>query len=209
MNKYPLWKYLLIVVVTAIGLLYALPNLYGVQPAIQVSASTTSAEVSAVTLTRIQQTLKLNEVPYRTAVYEGQGIKVRFDDTEDQLKARDLIQKQLGSSYTVALNLLPATPAWLQAFNAKPMYLGLDLRGGVHFLLQVDMQSVLDKAEQSYVDDIKNILRDDKIRYGAVKRLAGGVLQASFSSEDVRDQAYDKLRDELPELSLKKERTRQ
>ncbi len=202
MNKYPLWKYLLIVAVVGVGLLYALPNLYGEDPAIQVSGSR-AATVDDATLTRVEQALKNAGVDYTAPARDELGLKVRFANTGAQLKARDLVQRELGNDYTVALNLLPATPAWLRALGGEPMYLGLDLRGGVHFLMQVDMKAVLDKAEDSYADDMRRVMREEKIRYVTVKRRAGGTLEVRFKDEDNRDKAYAEIRKELQELELR------
>ncbi|GMR20895.1 MAG: protein translocase subunit SecD [Gammaproteobacteria bacterium] len=199
MNRYPLWKYLLIVGVLTLGMLYALPNLYGEDPAVQVSGSRT-AKIDINTLAQVERTLKTASIRYRHAVMEDKVLSVRFDSTEDQLKARDLVQRDLGVGYTVALNLLPATPAWLQAMDIRPMYLGLDLRGGVHFLMQVDMAAVIEKAEESYADDLRRIMRKEKIRYRGVSRLVSGGLEARFRDEATRDSARSLIRSELPEL---------
>ena len=161
MNKYPLWKYLLILAIVVVGIVYALPNLYGEYPAVQISPTrTTKVDLGLLTLAENQ--LKQANISYVGAVLDDKGARIRFTDTETQLKARDLVQKALGEQYIVALNLLPATPGWLEALHAKPMYLGLDLRGGVHFLMQVDMAAVLKKAEESYVDDMRRVLREKK-----------------------------------------------
>jgi preprotein translocase subunit SecD len=145
MNKYPLWRYLLILAVILLGLIYALPNLYGDDPAIQISALRTS-KVNAETLARVEQALTQANYAHGPGELDEKGLKIRFTDTETQLKARDMVQAALGENYIVALNLLPATPRWLRALNANPMYLGLDLRGGVHFLMQVDMVGAIKKA---------------------------------------------------------------
>ena len=202
MNRYPLWKYLIIVVVLAVGAVYAAPNLFGEDPAVQVSAAGRAAKVDTAILVVVERTLKSARLSYRDLVLDGQGLKVRFEGTEDQIKARDLIQKALGNNYTVALNLLPATPAWLQALNARPMYLGLDLRGGVHFLMQVDMRAVIEKAEQSYADDLRRLMRKQKIRYRAVTRLRNGGLEIRFRDAETREQARRLVRDELQDLEV-------
>lgn len=200
MNQYPLWKYLLIIVVLLLGALYALPNLFGEDPAIQVSGSR-SAVVNDDVLQRIKKTLTEKELKFSSVYLEEKSIKVRLASSADQLKAQDVVQKELGDGYTVALNLLPATPGWLQGVNAKPMYLGLDLRGGVHFLMQVDMESVISKAEESYTDDMRRIMRKAKLRYLRVKRGKGYIL-AAFSDEDSRDKAARLVKDELGDLEV-------
>ena len=201
MNQYPLWKYILIFVVLAAGIVYALPNLYGEDPAIQISGAR-KAKVTDATLENIKQRLQQARIEIKNAVLESKSIKVRLTDSEDQLKARDLIQSHLGDDYTVALNLLPATPAWLQFFNAKPMYLGLDLRGGVHFLMEVDIKSVLDKARSSYADDMRRVMRKEKIRYRAVRLGSNGTLEAEFRDEETRDKGERVIKDELRALEV-------
>jgi preprotein translocase subunit SecD len=130
MNQYPLWKYLLVLLVCAVGLVYALPNLYGEDPAIQISSVRT--KVDASTLARAEQALHKVGLTPTASQLDEQGAKIRFSDIDDQLRARDVVQKEFGDTYTVAVSLLPKTPAVLRALGAKPMYLGLDLRGGVH-----------------------------------------------------------------------------
>jgi len=201
MNKYPLWKYLLILIVVLVGSVYALPNLFGEDPAIQISASR-AQNLDAGTLERVRALLDRKKLVYRSATLDDQGIKVRFDDTEIQLRARDLVQHELGDNFTVALNLLPATPGWLSALNAKPMYLGLDLRGGVHFLMQMDMDAVIEKAEQDYSGELRTLMREDKIRYLTVSRRGGGGLRLRFRKEEERQQANDLIRSKLSELKL-------
>ena len=201
MNKYPLWKYIFIVVVMVLGALYALPNLYGEDPAIQVSG-TRSAKLTKETLASVEAALKSAELEYHSAQLDKKNVSVRFADTEIQLKARAVIQQALGKNYSVALNLLPATPAWLDAFNARPMYLGLDLRGGVHFLMQVDMTAVIKKAEESYADDMRRIMRKARIRYSRVTNMATGGISVRFTDEDTREKARDAIRDEIKDLIL-------
>ena len=200
MNKYPLWKYLLVAFAVLAGLLYALPNLYGEYPAIQISPTRTT-KVDAPVLAHVEQLLQRAQLPYSATQLDDKSARVRFADTDTQLRARDLVQKELGDGYTVALNLLPDTPRWLQALNAKPMYLGLDLRGGVYFLMQVDMRAVLKKAGETYADDIRRILRDKKLRYLSVNRLESGVLETRFKDAAEREQALPVLRKELRDLT--------
>jgi preprotein translocase subunit SecD len=201
MNRYPLWKYLLILAIVVPGVVYFLPNLYGEDPAIQVSATRTT-KVDAVTQAQVEQVLKHAGLETRALSRDERGLKVRFRDTDTQIKARDTVQRALGDGYTVALNLLPATPAWLNWINANPMYLGLDLRGGVHFLMQVDMLSALKKAEERYVDDLRSSLREKKVRYLTVTRLDSGGLEVRFREAAERDKAREVIRRDLPELLL-------
>ncbi|MEK7666412.1 MAG: protein translocase subunit SecD [Pseudomonadota bacterium] len=183
------------------GFLYFIPNLYGEDPAIQVSATRTT-KVDATTLVQVEQVLKHAGIDVAASQRDDKGIKVRFRDTDAQLKARDTVQRALGDNYTVALNLLPATPAWFGWINANPMYLGLDLRGGVHFLMQVDMVSALKKAEERYVDDLRSALREKKVRYLTVTRLESGGLEVRFRDVAERDKGREVVRRQLPELGL-------
>ncbi len=201
MNKYPLWKYLIILIVVLVGAVYALPNLFGEDPALQISASR-SVNVDAATLDRVKGFLDRKKLEYRSVSLDDQGIKVRFNETETQLRARDLVQRELGDNFTVALNLLPATPGFLSSLGGKPMYLGLDLRGGVHFLMQMDMEAVVTKAEESYASDIRNYMRKDKIRYLTVGRRGGGGLRVRFRSEEDREKGRELIRNKIQELQL-------
>jgi preprotein translocase subunit SecD len=201
MNRYPLWKYLLILAIVVPGFVYFLPNLYGEDPAIQVSP-TRATKVDDTTLAQVEQVLKQAAIDIVAAQRDEKSLKVRFRDTDAQIKARDTVQRALGDNYTVALNLLPATPAWFGWINANPMYLGLDLRGGVHFLMQVDMVSALKKAEERYVDDLRSALREKKVRYLTVTRLDSGGLEVRFRDAAERDKGREVVRRQLPELGL-------
>ena len=206
MNKYPLWKYLLILVVVVIAFVYALPNIYGENPAVQISPSR-GAKVDQSLLTFLEGQLKLANLAYTGAVLEDNSAKIRFKDTETQLQARDLIQAKLfgkdsRENYTVALNLEPATPRWLSALGAKPMHLGLDLRGGVYFLMRVDTAAVLKKAEESYTDDMRRVMREKDVRYLTVTRLARGGIEIRFRDAQERDKGRDVIRKEMPDLDL-------
>jgi len=200
MNKYPLWKYLLIAVVLLAGLLYALPNLYGDDPAVQVAAARTG-KVDTSTLDRLEQVLKAQGIELKRAELLGDTLLLRFHGTEPQLRAYELVRETLGGNYAVALNLAPATPAWLRAFDAMPMYLGLDLRGGVHFLMQVDMDAAAAQAVERYVSDWRTLLREKKVRYLTVVSNAGRV-EARFRDAGERDQALEVLRKEYRDLLL-------
>ena len=200
MNQYPLWKNLLILVVLVGGLTYALPNFYGEDPAIQISSPRQRVDVA--TLARVEESLHKAGVPFISTELDEQGAKIRFSDTDTQLKARDLVHKQLGDAYTVALNLLPVTPDLLGALGAKPMYLGLDLRGGVHFLMQMDMDAVIKKEEERLVGELKRVLRETRVRYLTVRRRDQGGLEMRFRSVADRDKARASIVGELAELEL-------
>lgn len=166
-NRYPAWKYLLLIVVTVIGLTYAMPNLFGDDPAVQVSPAK-SVEFSPDTQTKVATALQAANLTVKSSVFEDGHFLIRFENTEDQLKAKSVIKDALGRQAVVALNLAPATPGFLNALSASPMYLGLDLRGGVHFLMDVDMETAISKAYLRYVDEVKAALREEKVRYLSV-----------------------------------------
>ena len=173
LNQYPLWKYILLIVVLLFSSLYALPNLYGEDPAVQISHRT-KALVEEDKLA-VEQALSEKQISI-ISTEAGQGrILVRFNDTETQLIAAEALKHALGKQYLIALNLAPATPDWLRALNAGPMYLGLDLRGGVHFLMEVDMVAAIKRLEESMLSDIRSYLRDEKIRYRGVRRDDAGL----------------------------------
>lgn len=201
MNQYPLWKYVLIFAVVTVGVLYSLPNLYGEDPALQISA-TRSAKVDAAIQNRVEETLRQANLPFKSADVEGAALLVRFADTDTQLKAQDAVKAGLGENYVVALNLAPRTPRWLLKLNARPMYLGLDLRGGVHFLMEVDMDAVLTQAQERYVSDIRTLLRDKKLRYVTIARGDQGV-EMKFRSAEERNQARAAVQDNFRSLLLK------
>ncbi|QKI89788.1 protein translocase subunit SecD [Thiomicrorhabdus xiamenensis] len=163
-NQYPAWKYLLLVVVTVIGILYAMPNIFGDDPAVQVSPAK-SVEFNDQTRTQVAGILENANLAVKSSEFENGKFLIRFKNTEDQLKAKSLLKEALGRSAVVALNLAPATPAWLSGMGGQPMYLGLDLRGGVHFLMDVDMEAAVEKAYQRSVDEIKGRLREERVRY--------------------------------------------
>jgi preprotein translocase subunit SecD len=188
MNRYPVWKFAIIVIALLLGVVYTLPNFFGEAPAVQVSSSKMSSKVDAATLARVEDALKSANVPSAAVTLEGTSIKARFDTTEQQLKAKDAIQKALipegaENGYVVALNLLSRSPAWLTALHASPMYLGLDLRGGVHFMLQVDMKAALTQKIDSLAGDIRTTLREKDVRHGGITRNGAGI------EIKVRDQA--------------------
>jgi preprotein translocase subunit SecD len=199
MNQYPLWKYLLVVVVLLVGFIYALPNIYGNDPAVQISARAGSA-IDDAAQQNIKSALLAADIEYREFGLDGDQLVIRFNGTEDQLKANGAIRDALGRGYSVAQNIVPATPAWLRNFN--PMYLGLDLRGGVHLLLEVDMEAAVTKAEDRYVEDIRAQLRDKRVRYLSVKRRDDGGVSVRFRSKSESDEATRVIKREFPSLAL-------
>ena len=196
LNQYPLWKYLLLLVVAAIGFIYALPNLYPDDPAVQVSGASASIQVDALALEKAKNALDKAGVPYKQAEKLQKSALLRFSDSDSQLRAKDIVAGALGKNYVVALNLAPTTPEWLAGLGAAPMKLGLDLRGGVHFLMEVDMDSTLRKRFALTRDGIKDRLRDEKIRYGRVQATESGV-RLSFKTEELRERANTLIRKEF------------
>ena len=170
MNRYPLWKYLLIIFVMVVGAIYALPNLYGEDPALQISG-THKAEVDDAVARTVTDALAKAGIEVKKEELQNDMLLVRFSDTETQLKAVDYVKAAVGNDFVVALNLAPATPAWLEKLNALPMYLGLDLRGGVHFLLEVDMDAAFKQALESYATDFRTLLREAKLRSATVRAI--------------------------------------
>ena len=169
MNRYPLWKYVTIVVALLIATLYTLPNFFGEAPAVQVSSGKATIKVDLSMVSRVEQVLAQQGLAAEAIQFDGNSVKARFASTDLQIKARDTIDQALNTDPTnpghvVALNLLPRTPAWLQSFGAAPMYLGLDLRGGVHFMLQVDMPGALVKRAEAMAGDVRSALREKNLR---------------------------------------------
>jgi preprotein translocase subunit SecD len=183
MNRYPLWKYIVIGAALLIAFVYTLPNFFGDVPAVQVMPIRTTEKADTALLQRVESALKAANVATTGVSFDPHGVKARFADTDAQIKAKDALQATLGSGYTVALNLLSASPEWLTAVGALPMNLGLDLRGGVHFLLQVDMPKALEKAAERYQGDIRTLLREKKVRYTGIER-AGEHVNLRFRDAD-------------------------
>ena len=188
MNRYPVWKFAIIVIALLLGVVYTLPNFFGEAPAVQVSSSKMSAKVDTAAMARVEDALKAANVMPSAVALEGNSIKARFETTEQQLKAKDAIQKALipegsDNGYVVALNLLSRSPEWLTALHAAPMYLGLDLRGGVHFMLQVDMKAALSQKIDSLAADIRTALREKDVRHGGIARNGSNI------EVRIRDQA--------------------
>ena len=208
MNRYPLWKYLVIAAALLIGGLYSLPNFFGEAPAVQVSSAKPTIKVDLATQARVEKILSDDDINSTGLFFETTGhagsIKIRFNNTDIQLRARDLLQQKLNSdqadpNYTVALNLLSNTPSWLNAINALPMPLGLDLRGGVYFLLQVDMKGAVQKKVTALAGDIRSQLRDKNIRHQGIDRSSDS-LAINFGSADEAEQARTLLNVSQPEL---------
>jgi len=202
MNRYSLWQYLLIGVALVVGLVFTLPNLYGEAPAVQVQPHRMTLKADAALLARVEDVLNKGNLATTGLVLDATSVKARFADTDTQIKAKDLLQAQLGEDYVIALNLLSNSPRWLSAIGAKPMYLGLDLRGGVHFLLQVDMKAALAKKMEATLNDIRGNLREKRIQYTGVTREGQGVT-VRFRDRPARDKALDEISRTLPDLELR------
>ncbi|MDD1642367.1 MAG: protein translocase subunit SecD, partial [Methylococcaceae bacterium] len=181
-NHFPLWKNLLVLIIFGIGIIYSLPTLYGEDPSVQVS-STLATKIGQEQANRIESEIKSAGVTVKAFEFKDGRILARFNNTDDQLKVDDLLRDSLGSDYTVALNLAPTTPGWLRALGANAMYLGLDLRGGVHFLLEVDMDAAARQAEDRYTEDVRLALRNAKIRYQSVSK-DGGFIKVTLKTAD-------------------------
>jgi preprotein translocase subunit SecD len=202
MNRYPLWKYLSVAAVLAIGLLYTLPNFFGEVPAVQVSPARATLKADAALMSRVEEVLKKANVTVQGAQLDNTGVKVRFADVNTQIQAKDLLQAELKDDYVVALNLLSASPMWMARINALPMYLGLDLRGGVHFLMQVDMNGAITKAANRYVGDIRSSLREkEDTRYLSIVRDGQNVV-VKFRDAATRVRAIKKIEKEMADLAL-------
>ena len=204
MNRYPIWKYAIIMIALVVGVLYTLPNFFGEAPAVQVSAAKVAFKVDASTQARVEEALKTAGITADVVSLEGTSIKARFGNTDSQLKAKDAIQKALipdasNPGYVVALNLLSRSPDWLKALHSFPMYLGLDLRGGVHFMLQVDMQAALTKKAESLAGDIRTSLREKNVRHGGISR-NGQTIEIRFRDMPTLTAAKLVLQDQFTDL---------
>ena len=204
MNRYPAWKYAILVIALLVGLIYTLPNLFGEAPAVQVSSGKATLKLDSGLAPKIEQILGAAGLKADFVQYEAGSVKARFNDTDAQIKAKDTIAKALNPdpadpSYIVALNLLSRSPHWLTAMHALPMYLGLDLRGGVHFLMQVDMKSALTKKAEALTGDIRTLLRDKNLRHAGITRDANNV-DIRFRDRDTLVAARTLLLDQLPDL---------
>ncbi|HNN87941.1 MAG TPA: protein translocase subunit SecD [Giesbergeria sp.] len=206
MNRYPIWKYAILVVALLIGVLYTLPNFFGEAPAVQVSSAKATVKVDAAVLQRVEEALRAAGLSPDYVSLEGNSVRARFDTPDNQLKAKDAIQKALipdpaDPAYIVALNLVSRSPTWLSALHAQPMYLGLDLRGGVHFMLQVDMQAALTKKAESYAGDIRTALRDKNIRHGGISR-DGQAVEIRVRDEATRTATSNLIADQFTDLQV-------
>jgi len=206
MNRYPFWKNALVVIAVVLGLLYTLPNFFGEVPAVQVSSVKSTVKVDAQLVSRIEDAVKAAGITHTGLFADANSVRVRFADTDTQLKAKDTIEKTLNpdpndGSYSVALNLLSASPQWLTGIHALPMYLGLDLRGGVHFLLQVDMKGALTKRLDSTAADLRSLLRDKNIRHTGINRERDTVV-VKFRDAETRDKAKLAIGDSAADLAL-------
>ncbi|BDR11961.1 protein translocase subunit SecD [Comamonas testosteroni] len=204
MNRYPVWKYAIIVIALLVGVLYTLPNFFGEAPAVQVSSAKSTVKVDNAVLQKVESALSAASVKATSMSLEGTSVRARFDTPDEQLKAKDVIQKALVAdptdpSYIVALNLVSRSPDWLTAIGAKPMYLGLDLRGGVHFMLQVDMAAALTKKAESYAGDLRSSMRDKNIRHGGVSR-DGNNVTIRVRDEATLTAARNLIADQFPDL---------
>ncbi len=206
MNRYPIWKYAILAVTLAFGLIYTLPNFFGESPAVQVSSGKATIKIDTGMLARVESVLQKAQIKSTGLQFDGNSIKARFADTDTQLKAKDALQKDLNPDasepvYVVALNLLSASPSWLTSLGALPMYLGLDLRGGVHFLLQVDMKQALTKRLDTTAGDLRTLMREKNVRHAGISR-SGDSIEVRFRDEDTRGKARNVILDGQPNLEL-------
>ncbi len=201
LNHYPLWKYFLIALVITVGAFYALPNIYGEDPALQIAGSARGVEVNDKTLGRIAKKFESEGISYRNAKLSKTGLLFRFENEDDREKAKKIAETELGDDYAVALNRATATPQWLLDMNAEPMYLGLDLRGGIYFLMQVDMDAAVLKSVNTYVNDSRTILRKAKIRYLGSKRVDKDVV-IRFKTAELREQGLEIIRRDMRDLNF-------
>jgi len=201
MNRYSSWKYILILFLIGLGLLFALPNIYGKDPSLQISAAR-SVEITELTEYQISAALDEAGLSYKNIVLGVGNLTIRFDNEETQLKAQPIVKESLGRNYVVALNLAPATPDWLSKFGAEPMSLGLDLRGGVHFLMEVDMDAAVDKAEERYISELRSFLRKNKVRYKTITRNKPSGLLIRFKDDNERNNGQSLIEKNLLDLNV-------
>lgn len=210
MNRYPLWKYITIAVALVLGVLYTVPNFFGESPAVQISSGKATVKIDSSLMSQVETVLKRNNLEADGVYYETIGtqgtVRVRFHDTDTQFKAKGVLEKELNAdptdpTYLVAFNLLPNTPSWLQSLSAHPMFLGLDLRGGVHFLMQVDTKAVMNKRITGLQSSVRAVLRDKDVRHSGIER-DGNAINIAFRDAATRDKARTALTNELRELAL-------
>ncbi len=202
MNRYPLWKYILVLTILLLGLVYSMPNIFGESPAVQITTAKATTKLDPAVLGKVEDTLKQENIKVDAIFMDSTGVKVRFADADTQIKAKDVLKNNLGKDYVIALNLISRSPTWLSNIHARPMYLGLDLRGGVHFLLQVDMKAALDKAADRYVGDFRASLRKERISYSGVARDDQSI-QIKFTDAKELAKAQKIISNEFPDLTLK------
>ena len=201
MNRYPMWKNILVATVILIGLIYTTPNFFGESPAVQITPAKNTTKFNSALLAQVEDIFKNENIAYDGIYLDARGVKARFANTDTQIKAKDVLQAGLGKDYTVALNLLSRSPDWLRSIGAKPMYLGLDLRGGVHFLMQVDMKAALSKAAERFVGDFRIALRKERISYVGVTR-EGEIVKINFNNATELAKAKAIISKEYPNLTL-------
>jgi preprotein translocase subunit SecD len=210
MNRYPVWKYIIIVIALLFGVLYTLPNFFGESPAVQISSAKATLKVTTSTMELVEQALQKNGMKAESVFFEEAGtqgsVRARFIDTDTQFKAKAVLEKELNTdpadpTYIVAFNLLPNTPSWLQSLNAAPMYLGLDLRGGVHFLMQVDAKAVVTKRLQGLQAGVRSMLRDKNIRHAGIAR-SGDQIELLFREPETRTKAKEVIASQMPDVAL-------
>jgi len=206
MNRYPLWKYIAIAISVLLGLLYTLPNFFGESPAVQISPLRADTRTDAALLQRVEQILNQKNLSYNGTILEATGIKIRFADTDTQIKAKDILSAEVGSNYIVALNLLPNSPQWMRHIGALPMYLGLDLRGGVHFMLQVDMDGALTKSLDRFSSDLRSTLREQRIPSAGISRDRSKIV-IRFRDRPAREKAIAALKEAFEDLAFQPEDT--
>jgi len=194
-----MWKYALILVACFLGVVYTVPNFFGESPAVQVSPLRAATQVDLDLLSRVEKSLADTGIVIEASFFDQSGVKIRFKDTDTQLRAKDALQKEFGNDFVVALNLISNSPRWLASLNALPMYLGLDLRGGVHFLLQVDMVSAIEKALDSSVQDLRQLMRSESIRYSRISR-GTTEIEINFREQSLRDGALPILERKSPDF---------
>lgn len=201
MNRYPLWKYLIMLLALSAALVYTIPNFFGESPAIQISSTRTNAPVDTLLMQKVETLLADRKIAVQSAILEQDSLKFRFANTDIQLKAKDIVQENIGSDYIVALNLIANSPDWLTRIGAKPMALGLDLRGGVHFLLEVDMKAAVDKAFDKAAADTRRALRHEKVRFGTV-RLGNNQLTVLVRDATAQKMALGVMQKELNRMQV-------
>jgi preprotein translocase subunit SecD len=205
LNKYPLWKYAIIAIAILVSALYAAPNLFGEVPAVQVAGARASVKVDDELRAKLDEALKAANVAVTRVEMEHDALRFLVANTDTQIKARDVIQKNVGPNYVVALNLVPNSPHWMQAIGSKPMYLGLDLRGGVHFLLQVDMNAAKSKFVERYLGDVRSNMREKKIYYSGLTREGQDRIVIRFREAEQKAAAQRMLADQMPDLVVREQ----